>query len=197
MPAKGSTGVRVTQGTSGGDRSRTLILGGARSGKSAHAEKLLGTEPTVTYVATATRDPDDVEWQDRIDAHIRRRPSAWRTVEIAESADLAAILTGAASEDPPLLVDDIATWLTGALDLTGGWEGDLTAVRDHCDELVAAAEASRARLILVSAEVGLGVVPVTRSGRLFRDELGTLNARLARACDEAVLLVAGIPLRLK
>lgn len=190
-------GGRVTQGTSSGDQSRTLILGGTRSGKSEHAEELLSTEPVVTYVATATCDPDDVEWQDRIDAHIRRRPSTWRTVEIAEPADLAATLAGATSEGPPLLVDDIATWLTSALDFTGGWEGDLTAVQNHCDELVAATEASRARLVLVSAEVGLGVVPATRSGRLFRDELGALNARLARACDEAVLLVAGIPLRLK
>jgi adenosylcobinamide kinase / adenosylcobinamide-phosphate guanylyltransferase len=99
----------------------------------------------------------------------------------------------------PLLVDDLATWLTGVLDDAGVW--DLPAVPatvdDRVAELVAAVAACPGRVVLVSAEVGLGVVPETRAGRLFRDELGALNAALAAVCDEVVLLVAGLPLRLK
>jgi adenosylcobinamide kinase/adenosylcobinamide-phosphate guanylyltransferase len=173
---------------------RTLVLGGARSGKSTHAEALLPADGPATYVATARRDPDDAEWSARIAEHIARRPAGWRTVE---PSDLAALLGRATPEDPPILVDDVATWLTGVLDDTGGWNGPLAAARDERDRLVDAVGSCRADLVLVSAEVGLGVVPQTRSGRLFRDELGALNAAVAQQCTEVVLLVAGIALRLR
>lgn len=165
------------------------MLGGARSGKSAHAEGLAAG--VVTYVATARRDPSDVEWQARIAAHVARRPSSWSTVE---TTDLPRVLS-----DVPgtVLVDDLATWLTGVLDDTGAWEGPVDDARLRCDALVDAVARRTEPLVLVSAEVGLGVVPATRSGRLFRDELGSLNARLAQVCDEVLLLVAGLPLRLK
>lgn len=179
---------------------RTLVLGGARSGKSAHAEGLLPAETAVGYVATGRRDPADPEWSARIAAHAERRPPAWRTLEAPSPDELPALLATAAHGDQPLLVDDLATWLTGVLDDVGGWDGDgeaLAAAREHCDVLLAAVAGCRARLVLVSAEVGLGVVPPTRSGRLFRDSLGSLNARLAEVCDEVLLLVAGIPLRLR
>lgn len=175
---------------------RTLVLGGTRSGKSGYAEDLLRDEPVVTYVATARRDPDDAEWEARIAAHVSRRPTRWVTVEPARAGDLAALLVGAGSGDPPLLVDDLGAWLTGALDDIGAWDGRGTVEHDVA-ELVEAVRRCTARLVLVSAEVGLGVVPETRSGRLFRDELGSLNASLAMACDEVLLLVAGIPLCLK
>ncbi len=99
----------------------------------------------------------------------------------------------------PLLVDDLGTWLTRVLDETGAWEAAAVpgAVLDRMSELVAAVRAAPGRVVLVSAEVGLGVVPATRAGRLFRDELGALNAELAAVCDEVLLLVAGLPLRLK
>lgn len=173
---------------------RTLVLGGARSGKSAHAEGLLAEDQPATYVATARRDPADAEWSARIEEHVARRPLPWRTLE---PPNLAAVLVEARPDDPPLLVDDLATWLTGVLDDTGGWEGPLTAARSACAQLVDAVGGCRAELVLVSAEVGLGVVPHTRSGRLFRDELGALNAAIADRCTDVVLLVAGIPLRLK
>ncbi len=173
---------------------RTLVLGGARSGKSAHAEGLLADDQPATYVATARRDPDDSEWSARIEAHVARRPLAWRTIE---PVNLAAVLAEAAADDPPLLVDDLATWLTGVLDDTGGWEGSLAGARFECARLVEAVGECRARLVVVSSEVGLGVIPRTRSGRLFRDELGALNAAVADRCTDVVLLVAGIPLRLK
>ena len=173
---------------------RTLVLGGARSGKSAHAEGLLA-EAQVDYLATARWVGDDDDWQERITAHMARRPPGWRT---ATPADLPGALRAATSV--PVLVDDIATWLAGELEDAGAWEGSAAAVRTcraRCAELVSAVAACSARLVLVSAEVGLGVVPPTRSGRLFRDELGALNAELAAVCDEVLLLVAGLPVKLR
>lgn len=174
---------------------RTLVLGGARSGKSGHAEGLLPDR--ATYVATARRHPDDPEWQARIAAHVARRPPGWRTVE---STDLAGICGACRADDPPLLVDDIATWLTAMLDDAGVWQAPvegLPLVRQRADELVTAVRTGDARMVLVSAEVGMSVVPESRSGRLFRDELGALNARLAEVCDEVLLVVAGIATRIK
>lgn len=177
---------------------RTLVLGGARSGKSAYAEALLPADEPATYVATARRDIDDPEWTERIAAHVARRPPVWRTVEAGTPDDLCRTLL--TRHDHPLLVDDIATWLTGVLDDAGAWEGNgdsSATVARHCDALVESVRDCPGRVVLVSAEVGLGVVPATRSGRLFRDELGALNALLAEVCDDVVLLVAGIPLPLR
>ncbi|MCE0766557.1 bifunctional adenosylcobinamide kinase/adenosylcobinamide-phosphate guanylyltransferase [Pseudonocardia kujensis] len=175
---------------------RTLVLGGTRSGKSGHAEALLPADAPVRYAATARRRPDDLEWEARIARHAARRPACWTTIE---EPDLVAEL----ARGGPLLVDDLATWLTGVLDDTEAWEAPTTppAVDDAVATLVEAVRrapsSAEARCVLVSAEVGLGVVPATRAGRLFRDELGALNAALAAVCDEVVLLVAGLPLRLK
>ena len=166
------------------------MLGGTRSGKSGYAEQLLSASVAVRYVATARPVPGDAEWTARIDAHRARRPAAWTTVE---DADLPALLRAGGG---PLLVDDIATWLTGVLDEAGAWDRSVD-VSPQVDALVEAVRAAPGRVVLVSAEVGLGVVPATRAGRLFRDELGALNAALARVCDEVLLLVAGLPLRLK
>lgn len=167
------------------------MLGGARSGKSAHAEGLMGEE--ALYLATARRVPGDAEWDARIAAHIARRPPTWVCVETPDTGSLVAAL-GSATR--PVLVDDVATWLTGALDDAGAWDGvaDLSPARA---ELVAAVRGCAMPVTLVSAEVGLGVVPGTRSGRLFRDELGAVNASLAEVCTDVLLLVAGLPLRLK
>jgi adenosylcobinamide kinase / adenosylcobinamide-phosphate guanylyltransferase len=173
------------------------VLGGARSGKSAHAEGLL-TEPVVTYVATARRYPDDPDWDARIALHVERRPSTWHTVEASAPADLPALLTATQYDDPPILVDDLSTWLVGVLDDAQAWENDSgDAIAGHIDAIVRSVATCRARLVLVTAEVGLGVIPSTRSGRLFRDHLGALNARVAEVCDEVTLLVAGIPLKLR
>lgn len=175
--------------------SRTLVLGGARSGKSAYAEGLLEGVPGVTYVATAAARPDDADWQERVRLHRERRPASWRTVE---DADLPALLGSPGS----LLVDCASLWLTGVLDRYDCWD----AAPDSAGRLAAGHEALRlveawatspARTVLVSSEVGWGVVPATASGRLFRDELGRLNASLAAVADEVVLVVAGLPLRLK
>ncbi|MEJ2861893.1 bifunctional adenosylcobinamide kinase/adenosylcobinamide-phosphate guanylyltransferase [Actinomycetospora flava] len=173
--------------------SRVLVLGGTRSGKSAYAEALLDTDAPALYVATARGvDPAaDPEWADRVAVHRARRPAGWRT---AEDADVPAVLRGAPAD--PVLVDDLATWVTGLLD-DAGWERDAPSVSAARADLVAAVEGFAGRLVLVSAEVGLGVVPSTSAGRRFRDELGALNQELAAVCDEVWLLVAGVPLRLR
>ncbi|MFC8044387.1 bifunctional adenosylcobinamide kinase/adenosylcobinamide-phosphate guanylyltransferase [Nocardia sp. NPDC057353] len=174
---------------------RTLVLGGARSGKSAHAEELAGAHGPVRYLATAVPDPADRDFAERIAAHRARRPAAW---EVLESADPAAILAAPADgAGSATLVDDIGTWLTARIDALDAWEAPRGTVAPEADALVAAVERYRHRLVLVSPEVGLGVIPATRSGRLFRDEIGALNQRLARVCDEVVLVVAGIPMRVK
>jgi adenosylcobinamide kinase / adenosylcobinamide-phosphate guanylyltransferase len=170
-----------------------LVLGGARSGKSRHAEDLLPRDVPVRYLATARRRAGDAEWDARLDAHRARRSPAWSTVE---SPDVAGLVRAGGG---PLLVDDLATWLTNVLDDAGAWDApDVPpAVAAEVDALVAAVRDAPGRVVLVSAETGLGVVPATRAGRLFRDELGALNAALAAVCDEVLLLVAGLPVRLK
>ncbi|MFP5072799.1 bifunctional adenosylcobinamide kinase/adenosylcobinamide-phosphate guanylyltransferase [Pseudonocardia nantongensis] len=185
----------MNAGVNPGAVSRTLVLGGTRSGKSRYAEELLGDAPGVRYLATARRVPGDAEWDARVAAHVARRPGSWTTEEIGAGPDLAAALaTGG-----PVLVDDLATWLTGILDDAGAWDapgGSLPEVDAVVGGLVAAVRDAPGPLVLVSAETGLGVVPESRSGRLFRDRLGELNAALAAVCEETVLVVAGRPLRL-
>ena len=160
--------------------SRTLVLGGNRSGKSAFAESLLADAPAVDYVATAVPDPGDAEWTARIAAHRARRLPNWATLE---TTDVAAVLRRAGG---PLLIDSITLWLSAALD-------DPARVDDLC----AAWQATTRRVVVVSDEVGSGVVPMTDAGRRFRDALGLLNQRLAGAADDVHLVVAGLPLRLK
>ena len=147
------------------------------------------------YLATARRWPGDPEWDARIAAHRARRPAGWATVE---EPDVPALLR-AAEPGVPLLVDDLATWLTNVLDDAQAWDrADVPpVVGERVAELVRAVAECPGRVVLVSAEVGLGVVPSTRAGRVFRDELGAVNAALAAVCDEVWLLVAGLPLRLK
>ncbi|TDD67064.1 bifunctional adenosylcobinamide kinase/adenosylcobinamide-phosphate guanylyltransferase [Actinomadura rubrisoli] len=163
---------------------RTLLLGGARSGKSAEAELRLAAHPDVTYVATGMTRDDDPEWTERITAHRSRRPAWWRTVETTDLEGALKSATGA------LLIDGIGTWLTAAIDEAGAWD-DPAQVRPRLDGLIAAWRATEARVVAVSDEVGLSLVPTTPSGRAFRDLLGHLNQRLAAESEEAALVVAG------
>jgi adenosylcobinamide kinase/adenosylcobinamide-phosphate guanylyltransferase len=171
---------------------RTLVLGGARSGKSAYAEQLLAAEPRVLYVATAPPRDGDPEWQERVRAHIGRRPDTWST---RETGDVAGVLT---ATEEPVLVDDVGLWLVRQLDDTGGWDGPVPAVVEQaCEQLVCSWDRRRGRAVLVAPEVGSGVVPPTASGRRFRDLLGTLTAQLAAVSDEVVQVVAGLPRSLR
>jgi adenosylcobinamide kinase/adenosylcobinamide-phosphate guanylyltransferase len=169
---------------------KVLVTGGVRSGKSRHAEGLLDAYPDVTYVAPGpTTDEDaDPDWAERIAAHRSRRPAGWTTLE---SRDLAAALM----TPGPVLVDCLGTWLTAVLDREQAWERPGPQVHELVENYISAAvvEFRRATgpVVLVTNEVGLGVVPAHRSGRLFRDLLGLTNQRLAAECDEVHLVVAG------
>lgn len=177
---------------------RTLVLGGARSGKSAEAERRLAASPEVVYVATGGTRDGDADWADRVARHRERRPAGWRTLETCDLVPLLADHSG-----PPLLIDCLGLWLTDVLDTEGAWDdeawhgGAARRVRARADELAAAWRATRRTAVAVSNEVGSGVVPATSAGRRFRDELGRLNARVAAESDHVLLLVAGLPLPLR
>ncbi|MFC8310736.1 bifunctional adenosylcobinamide kinase/adenosylcobinamide-phosphate guanylyltransferase [Streptomyces olivaceus] len=176
---------------------RTLVLGGARSGKSVEAERRLESFPDVLYVATGGTRGGDTEWAARVCAHRERRPGSWRT---AETCDLVPLLEDAG---PPLLVDCLSLWLTDAMDAVGAWDdaewadGGERALRDRTRELTEAVRATRRTLVAVSNEVGSGIVPATASGRRYRDELGRLNAAFAAECEQVLLVVAGQALVLR
>ncbi|MGW0363152.1 bifunctional adenosylcobinamide kinase/adenosylcobinamide-phosphate guanylyltransferase [Streptomyces sp. NPDC002990] len=176
---------------------RTLVLGGARSGKSVEAEQRLASFPEVVYVATSGTREGDPEWAQRVSLHRERRPGNWRTVE---TCDLVPLLAGAG---PPLLIDCLALWLTDAMDRAGAWDdavwakGGQQQVRERTAELVSAVRATRRQVVVVSNEAGSGIVPATASGRRFRDELGRLNAVVAGQCEHVVLVVAGQAVVLK
>lgn len=171
---------------------KTLVLGGARSGKSSHAESLIAHGTAVRYVATGRRDPADLDWEARIRQHRERRPAAWTT---HETADLETAL--GEQNSGITLVDDLGTWLTRILDDASAWDLPRGSITAKIQGLVDAVASCRSGVILVSPEVGLSVIPESRSGRLFRDEIGLLNSTIAEVCDEVVLVVAGLPLILK
>ena len=160
----------------------TLVLGGARSGKSEVAERLLSGLPSPrTFVATWAADPTDVDMVDRVLRHRQRRPEDWALVEV-DDGDLAAavaILGGS------VLVDGLGTWVA-----------QLAAFAGDGRELGAVLGRRRGDTVVVSDEVGLGVHPETEAGRRFRDELGRVNREVAEAADEVLLVVAGRTLRL-
>lgn len=174
---------------------RVLVTGGVRSGKSRHAEELLASAPRVAYVAPGpVPSAEDADWAARVAAHRAARPAHWRT---HETRDVAGVLADAGGA---VLVDCLGTWLTGVIDERELWEAPAPVVAEAVgvllDEVVAGLAASRADVVLVTNEVGLGVVPAHRSGRLFRDLLGTVNQRVAAACEEVHLVIAGRVLRL-
>ena len=182
----------VHHSSPGGPAVRTLVLGGARSGKSRHAQELLRDRSDVVYVAPGPApDEDDSDWAARVAAHRRHRPAGWTTVE---TGDVAGVLRDART---PVLVDCLATWLAGVMGRAGAWEsedGDTewrTIVDAEVDRLVEAWRAVDVPVVAVSNEVGSGVVPGTRSGVLFRDALGRLNWRIAEETEDVRLVVAG------
>ncbi|MET7969739.1 bifunctional adenosylcobinamide kinase/adenosylcobinamide-phosphate guanylyltransferase [Micromonospora sp. NPDC005305] len=165
-----------------------LVLGGIRSGKSEFAESVVADAPTVRYVATAPEgDPEDTEWATRLAAHRARRPGSWTTEETAADPGRLAEVIAAAGPNETLLVDDLGGWVTVLLDPAHQPADDTATIA----ELAAAVRASAARLVLVSPEVGLSLVPTTPLGRAFTDALGATNRAVAEACDAVALVVAG------
>jgi len=167
----------------------TLVLGGARSGKSRYAESLISGlpspwQPPWTYVATA--EAGDAEMAVRIETHRARRGPNWRTVETPR--DLAAAI--AAASAAPVLVDCLTLWLSNLMLA----QADIEAETATLERALAKAAAP---VVLVANEVGSGIVPDHPLGRRFRDLQGVLNQRIAARADRVVLVVAGLPLALK
>jgi adenosyl cobinamide kinase/adenosyl cobinamide phosphate guanylyltransferase len=159
----------------------TLVLGGARSGKSEVAERLASTVASasadVVYVATAVVDVDDDDMAARVDGHRARRPVSWRTIECG-----AALVDAVrATPEGTMLVDSLGTWLAAA---APAFDVDVNAL---CDALVA----RRGDTVVVSDEVGMGVHPSSNAGRRYRDVLGACNRSVADISERVLLVIAG------
>lgn len=170
---------------------RTLVIGGARSGKSTEAEQLLAAEDDVTYVATSYPRSDDPEWVERVARHRAQRPQHWETVE---TLDLVGLL---GAEGGPLLVDCLTLWLTRVMDRHDAWsdrawaDGAAAAVDADVSALVNAWQHTTRRVVAVTNEVGQGLVPERASLRRFRDAMGRLNSRIAAETEDVRWCVAG------
>jgi adenosylcobinamide kinase/adenosylcobinamide-phosphate guanylyltransferase len=162
----------------------TLVLGGARSGKSRYGEELVGrAAPPWTYVATA--EAWDTEMAERIAHHRARRDARWQTLDAP--LDLGRAIAGLTG---PALVDCLTLWLSNVM-LAG------RDVNAESEALLAALACAPGPLVVVSNEVGLGIVPDTPLGRTFRDAQGRLNQAVATAADRVIFMAAGLPLNLK
>jgi adenosylcobinamide kinase/adenosylcobinamide-phosphate guanylyltransferase len=164
----------------------TLVIGGARSGKSLHAERLVTAHPAPwTYIATAQAFDD--EMAERIALHQSRRGEGWTTLDAL--LDIDALLEAKAARRP-LLLDCLTLWLSNVMLA----ERDVEA---ECVRLVQVLSRPNAPWVVVSSEVGLGIVPETPLGRRFRDAAGRLNQQVAAVADEVILMVAGLPMKVK
>lgn len=174
----------------------TLVIGGARSGKSKYAEALLDGRDDTTYVATGyPSDPADPAWQARVAAHRERRPAGWDDVE---TLDLVPLLQ---QPGGPLLVDCLTLWLTRTMDAHDcwtdeGWAAGAAGLAADTARLVDALAATAREVVLVTNEVGQGVIPADPGTRRFVDEMGSLNARVAEVAGDVVWCVAGRTVRL-
>lgn len=168
---------------------KTLILGGVRSGKSRHAAALAAARSRpVTLIATATAL--DEEMAERIERHRQQRPQAWTVVE--EPVRLAAAMESASAPARTLIVDCLTLWLTNLL-----CGADTAALRRETAQLLAVVPRLRGDCILVSNEVGFGIIPASALARRFADEAGTLHQQLGALCDRVTLMAAGLPLTIK
>jgi adenosylcobinamide kinase/adenosylcobinamide-phosphate guanylyltransferase len=164
----------------------TLVLGGARSGKSRYAENLIAALPP-PWTLVATAEAADAEMAERIAVHRLRRGKDWQTVEAPH--DLSGALAAVATE-APVLVDCLTLWLSNRMLADADLEAEIA-------RLEVALHSRRASVVLVSNEVGLGIVPDNKLARRFRDLQGRLNQRMAARADRVVLMVAGLPIAVK
>ena len=169
----------------------TLVLGGVRSGKSRFAQQLAEGALSVTFIATAERR-DDAEMQAKIERHCTERPRNWTTLE--EPVRLAHAIRSSAASSDVLLIDCLTLFASNLLEAT---ERDPQCLEREIDQLCEALQYPPCSIILVSNEVGSGVVPAYELGRRFRDLVGEINQRVASIADTVLLMVAGLPLPLK
>lgn len=168
------------------DGSLTLLLGGARSGKSAHAERLVTALPA-SWIYIATAQAYDDEMAERIALHRSRRGEGWTTLDAP--IDLAGALA-AVPDGAPVLVDCLTLWLSNHMLA----EHNIDA---ECGQLESILSAPRGNWFIVSNEVGMGIVPENPLGRRFRDAQGRLNQRIAACADRVLFMVAGLPMQVK
>jgi adenosylcobinamide kinase / adenosylcobinamide-phosphate guanylyltransferase len=168
----------------------TLVLGGVRSGKSRYAQQLAAQEARVTFIATAEYRGDE-EMRLKIERHRAERPKNWETIE--EPLELAAAI-GSVNHCDLVLIDCVTLWAGKLLEVCGD---DSQAIATSVNALCAAIKSSPRSIVLVSNEVGSGVVPAFEMGRRYRDLLGEINQRVAAVADHVVLMVAGLPLAVK
>ena len=166
--------------------SLTLVLGGQRSGKSVYAEGLICLDQIALYVATA--QALDKEMKERVSAHKARRGKNWTTVE--EPIDLASALFKNDKAGRPILIDSLAMWISNLLAHGKDVEKQILA-------FVQATENLESPLVIVSDEVGLGIIPDNDLARSFIDKLGTLNQLISARADTVVFVKAGLPIHLK
>ena len=169
----------------------TLVLGGVRSGKSRYAHSLAESHPRVTFIATAERR-DDPEMHAKIERHRAERPAHWSTIE--EPLELAQSIATASTRSDAILIDCLTFYASNLLETHGN---DHLILKHETEKLCATLHTAPCAIVLVSNEVGSGVVPAYATGRHFRDLLGELNQRVAAVAGNVVLMVAGLPLSLK
>jgi adenosylcobinamide kinase/adenosylcobinamide-phosphate guanylyltransferase len=172
-------------------RDVTLVLGGVRSGKSRYAQQLAARARRVTFIATAEHR-DDREMQRKIERHRAERPEHWDTVE--EPLDLASAIESRAHSCDILLIDCLTLFAAKVLEVHGE---DEKSIASRVDALCTALQTSRCSVVVVSNEVGSGVVPAFEMGRRYRDLLGEINQHVAAVATRVFLMVAGLPLALK
>ena len=168
----------------------TLVLGGARSGKSCYAQQLASHFGRVTFIATGRRT--DAEMRRKIDRHRRERPSSWKTIEAP--LDLDKAIRSQSQNADVLLIDCLTVYVDNVM---GTREKRKSYTKDCIGEVCGAIWACEASVIVVSNEVGSGIVPEYRSGRVYRDFLGQMNQEIAQMANQVILMVAGVPITIK
>jgi adenosylcobinamide kinase/adenosylcobinamide-phosphate guanylyltransferase len=173
-------------------KSVTLVLGGAQSGKSYYAQQLASHCERVTFIATARGT--DAEMRKKIARHRRERPAAWRTIEAP--LELKKAIRSASQESDLVLIDCLTVYIDNVMS-AGRKSKSKRDSKVHINAVCDAIRATEASVIVVSNEVGSGVVPPYRSGRAYRDLLGQMNQKVAQIADNVILMVAGVPMSVK